>query len=396
MRLAVIGAGFSGAVLARQLVEALPCLVEIWDERNHAGGNCHTERDPETQVMVHRYGPHIFNTNNEKVWNYVRQFGDFRPFINRVKAVTPHGVFSLPINLLTINQFFRKNFNPVEAEAFIRTLGDCQIKNPQSFEEQALSMVGKDLYEAFFKGYTIKQWGCDPRDLPASILKRLPVRFNYDDNYYQNRFQGIPAEGYTQVIHRILDHPSIRVHLHQRFSPQPPPWSEADAPRHVFYTGPLDAYFHHCHGRLGYRTVTFERVATEAEDYQGNAVINYTDIHTPWTRIHEHKHFAPWEKHLRTVVFREYSQETRPHDTPYYPKRLSADKTLLQKYRALAEAQGDSRSGPGISFLGRLATYRYMDMETVIDEALRFGEAAVLALKSSSRLPVFPNSEGAT
>ena len=206
MKILVIGAGFSGAVAARQLAESLPCQVEVWDERDHIAGNCHTERDTETGVMVHRYGPHIFNTDNERVWDYVRRFGDFRPFTNRVKAVTSRGVFTLPINLLTINQFFGKAFSPSEAERFTSALGDKTITEPANFEEQALKMLGRDLYEAFFEGYTVKQWGCHPRELPASILKRLPVRFNYDDNYYNRRFQGIPAEGYTEIIRRILDH----------------------------------------------------------------------------------------------------------------------------------------------------------------------------------------------
>lgn len=204
MRILVVGSGFSGAVVARQLADSMPCLVEVWDERDHLGGNCHTERDADTGVMVHRYGPHIFNTDDERVWNYVRRFGDFYPFTNRVKAVTSRGVFTMPINLLTINQFFNATFGPAEAEAFVRSLGDTGIGEPANFEEQALKTLGRELYETFFKGYTIKQWGCDPRELPASVIKRLPIRFDYDDNYYTKRFQGLPADGYTEVIRRIL------------------------------------------------------------------------------------------------------------------------------------------------------------------------------------------------
>lgn len=395
MLILVVGSGFSGAVVARQLAETLPCRIQVWEERNHLAGNCHTDRDAETGVMVHRYGPHIFNTDDERVWNYVRRFGEFRPFTNRVKAVTARGVFSMPINLHTINQFFGKAFNPVEAEAFVRALREGHGGEPTNFEEQALAMLGRDLYESFFKGYTIKQWGCDPKELPASVLKRLPVRFNYDDSYYSKRFQAIPVDGYSEIVRRMLDHPSITVHLGRSFSRHGRSWAADERPAHVIYTGPIDAFFDHGEGRLGYRTVTFERIATDASDYQGNAVLNYPDLSVAWTRIHEHKHFAPWEKHERTVVFREYCQETAPGDLPFYPKRLAADKALLKRYRARAEAEARSRSGdePGVSFLGRLATYRYMDMEAVIGEALAFAEEAAAGLRNHARPPVFPNNE---
>lgn len=425
MKFLIIGAGFSGAVLARQLVEALPeSSCEVWDERPHIGGNCHTERDPATGVMVHAYGPHIFNTDNEKVWKFVNTFGDFRPFTSRVKAQTSRGMFSMPINLLTINQFFGRTMSPSEAKAFIATQGDLSIEEPQNFEEQALKMLGRDLYETFFKGYTIKQWGCDPKDLPASIFKRLPIRFNYDDNYYSKQFQGIPAEGYTEVIRRILDHPRITIRLGEMWQTSDlqglikygkskvdgrnPEWTSNHRESslrqfaHVFYTGPIDAFFAFQEGRLGYRTVTFERIDTEEEDYQGNAIINYPDMSVPWTRIHEHKHFTPWEKNKKTVAFREYSKETEATDTPYYPKRLAADKELLAKYRGHAEAfevlrravaEKSSTEIPGISFLGRLATYRYMDMETVIGEALDFAVKFVDAFTAKEPRPVFPNRE---
>ena len=382
LRFLIVGAGFSGAVLARSLVEKLECAVTVLEERPHVAGNCHTERDPATGVMVHQYGPHIFNTNQEGVWNYVNQFGRFRPYTNRVKTITSRGVFSLPINLHTINQFFGRAFNPAEAKAFIESIGDKTIGEPRNFEEQALKFIGRDLYEAFFYGYTLKQWGCEPRELSASILKRLPVRFNYDDNYYNSAWQGIPEKGYSAVVEKILDHRSIKVKLGVRFDPKA--HRECD---HVFYTGPLDAYFECRLGRLGYRTVTFER-GEALGDFQGNAVINYGDPSIPFTRIHEHKHFAPWEQHERTVYFREYSKETGPGDIAYYPKRLAADKGLLEQYRSLASKE------QGISFLGRLATYRYMDMEKVVGEALSFGAAFARAISSGAgELPVFPNVE---
>ncbi len=381
-RFLIVGAGFSGAVLARELVTRLDAQVVVLDAKSHVAGNCHTERDPATGVMVHVHGPHIFNTDNERVWSYVQGFGVFRSYINRVKASTARGVFVMPINLHTINQFFGKNFGPSEARAFIASLGDASIGEPQSFEEQALKFLGRELYETFFHGYTVKQWGCDPRELPASILKRLPVRFNYDDTYYARKFQGIPEDGYTAIIERLLAHPAIEVRLNTAFRRG----QDEAGFDHVFYTGPLDAFFDFTEGRLGYRTVTFERIDADG-DYQGNAVINYPDLSVPWTRIHEHKHFAPWESHARTVAFREYSKETAPDDLPYYPKRLAADKQLLTRYRTMAEAQ------QGLTFLGRLATYRYMDMETVIGEALVLADEIITRRNSGATLPVFPNQE---
>ena len=371
----IVGAGFSGAVLARELAERLDARIEIIDQRKHPGGNCHTERDTRSGVMLHKYGPHIFNTSHEDVWKYVNRFGEFRPFANRVKAINARGVFSFPINLHTINQFFGKTFSPDEARAFIASRADSSIGTPSNFEEQALKFVGRDLYEAFFYGYTKKHWGCEPRELPASILKRLPLRFNYDDNYYNSRYQAIPVEGYSSVIERIVDHPNIRVVLNTR-------WERAMAAGfdHVFYSGPLDELVGFPKGRLGYRTIHFERIDAEG-DFQGNAVLNYTGGETPWTRIHEHKHFAPWERLERTVAFREFAKETAPSDIPYYPKRLAADMDLLRSYeKQLAES-------PNITPLGRLGTYRYLDMDQVIGEALDLAADIVAALGNKRPIP---------
>lgn len=382
MKVLIVGAGFSGAVLARQLADLGGVESLVIDERCHIGGNCYTERDAETSVMIHRYGPHIFHTDNEEVWNYITRFGEFGAFVNRVKASIAQGVFSLPINLLTINQFFGLKLGPDEAKEFIAGKGDKSIGEPQSFEEQALKFIGHELYEAFFEGYTRKQWGCHPKDLPAAILKRLPVRFDYNDSYYNSRFQGIPREGYTEMIRRILDHPSVDTELGVSFEPEM--MKNYD---HTFFTGPIDAFFGFSEGRLGYRTVFWEeKVATG--DFQGNAVINYPDLSVPFTRIVEHKHFAPWERHERTNVFTEFSKETSADDVPYYPKRLAHDKTVLASYRAKAEET------PGVSFLGRLATYRYMDMHHVIGEALEFASLWLAAKSRGESLPVFPNKEG--
>lgn len=328
--------------------------------------------------MIHRYGPHIFHTSREEVWAYLHRFTRFGPFINRVKASNARGVFSMPINLHTINQFFGKSFGPAEARAFVASLSDASIGEPQNFEEQALKMIGRELYEAFFYGYTCKQWGCEPRALPASILKRLPVRFDYNDNYYNCRHQGIPIDGYTAIVEKIVDHPRISVRLSTRFERG----MERDA-SHTFFTGPLDGFYDHEEGRLSYRTVTFERIDAEG-DYQGVGAMNYTGSEVPYTRVHEHKHFAPWESHERTVAFREFSKETGPGDTPYYPKRLAGDMAMLESYTRRAVAE------PRTSFLGRLATYRYLDMDAVIAEALAFGEACTTAIRKGEKPPSFP------
>lgn len=354
----IAGAGFAGAVLARELVESGRYKVSIFDERNHVAGNCHTERDEETGVMVHQYGPHIFNTSREDVWTYVNRWGKFEPFVNRVKAVTEKGVFSLPINLLTINQFFNKKLTPAAARDFIGSLGDSSIKEPQSFEDQALKFLGKEFYQNFFYGYTKKQWGVEPSNLPASILKRLPVRFNYDDNYYNQKYQGIPVSGYTEIVKRILDHNEIEVRLGQRLDPERK--NEFD---HVFWSGPMDGYFNFKLGRLGYRTLKFERFV-ENGDFQGNPVINYCEEKVPFTRIAEHKHFTPWEDHEKTVCFKEYSKLSEEGDTPYYPLHLNNDKNILEQYVNLVKQEDK------ITFIGRLGTYRYLDMHVIIGESL--------------------------
>jgi len=355
----IVGSGFSGAVIAEQLSKKLICKIDVIDERNHIAGNCYTERESETGIMVHKYGPHIFNTDNVEIWNYINQFCELIPYTNRVKAEYKNQIFSLPINLHTINQFFSKKLNPKEAESFIQDLGDDTITEPQNFEEQALKFIGKDLYNAFFYGYTRKQWGCEPIELPASILKRLPVRFNYNDNYYNTMLQGIPKDGYTSIIEKMLNHPNINIQLNTKFD------SSFDVSKyhHIFYTGPIDSFFDYKLGRLSYRTVFFERNESIG-DYQGNAVINYSDPEIPYTRIHEHKHFATWEKHDKTVYFKEFSKETEGEDVPYYPKRLEGDMILYKAYEL------EVLKLVNFTFLGRLATYRYMDMHHVIGEAI--------------------------
>ncbi len=375
--LLIVGAGLTGAVIGRKLAEA-GYSVSIVDSRDHIGGNCHTERDAETGVMVHVYGPHIFHTDDSEVWDYVNSFETFKPYKNRVKATTKGQVFSLPVNLHTINQFFGKTMRPDEARDFItQDQADTTIDDPQTFEEQAMRFVGKDLYEAFFKGYTTKQWGCHPSELPASILKRLPVRFNYDDNYFFHKFQGMPENGYTSMIEKILDHPGISVQLNTMFTR-----AMAEDYDHVFYSGPLDGWFDYELGRLGYRTLDFERFTFDG-DYQGCAVMNYGEAAVPYTRITEHKYFSPWEDHDSSVCYREFSRAAEPGDIPYYPIRQVKEKALLAEYVALAEA------AEGVTFVGRLATYRYLDMDVTIREAMDAADGFLQGARDGTGVPAF-------
>lgn len=371
-----VGAGLTGAVIARELAEAGHRATVI-DARAHVAGNCHTARDPGTGVLVHVYGPHIFHTGDAEVWDYVNRFQNFRPYRHQVRTTARGHVYSMPINLHTINQFFGTALRPDEARAFVAERAETGPGEPRSFEEQALRFVGRELYEAFFKGYTEKQWGCDPADLPAAILRRLPLRFSYDDNYFAHPYQGMPETGYTAMVERILDHPGIDLHLDT-------PYRDAMAGRHchVFWSGPLDAWFGYRLGRLGYRTLDFERFAARG-DWQGCAVMNHPDPDVPFTRITEHKHFAPWESHDGTVCYREYSRACGPDDIPYYPIRLVREKRMLADYVALAER------AEGVTFAGRLGTYRYLDMDVTIREALDTARAFVARERAGGAMPVF-------
>ena len=374
-RLMMVGAGLSGAVLAREMAQA-GHDVTVVDARPHVAGNCHTARDAQTGVMVHVYGPHIFHTDDDGVWDYVNRFADFVPYKNQVKTTVAGRVYSLPVNLHTINQFFGTAMRPEEARAFVAAR-TADIPAPRTFEEQALAFVGPELYAAFLKGYTEKQWGVSPRDLPASILRRLPLRFTYDDNYFAHRHQGMPRDGYTALVERILDHPGISVALETVFDPdQAAEWD------HVFWSGPLDGFFGHRLGRLGYRTLDFETFRAEG-DWQGCAVMNHPDADVPYTRISEHKHFSPWESHEKSVLYREYPRACGPDDIPYYPIRLAEEKSLLADYVALADTV------PNVTFVGRLGTYRYLDMDVTIREALDLSAAFLAARASGTPAPRF-------
>ena len=375
MSVLVVGAGLSGAVVARDLAEA-GVRVRVLEARDHVGGNCHTERDGETGVMVHAHGPHIFHTDDDAIWSYVNRFAEFRPMRVQVRATVAGAVYSLPVNLHTINQFFGRSMSPAEAEAFLADRAEGTLEDARSFEEVALATVGEELYRAFFHGYPIKQWGRDPSRIPASVLKRLPVRFSYDDTYFHHRRQAVPVEGYTAFIAALLDHPLIGVELSRPFAP-----ADRDGHAHTFYCGGLDRWFDYREGDLSYRTLDFEIERHDAP-FQGCAVMSYPSIDVPWTRVTEHRYLAPWDEPRGTVIGREFSRDAGRDDTLYYPLRLVDDKERLARYVALA--RGES----GVTFVGRLGTYRYLDMDACVAEA-RQTAAAYLDAVGGAPMPVF-------
>jgi UDP-galactopyranose mutase len=361
-KVGVVGAGLSGAVIAHELARN-GFFVDVFDQRDHIGGNCYTQRDLHSGIMKHVYGPHIFHTDNEVVWNYINSFIEMIPFVNKVKCIYRDQVYSLPINLHTINQFFQTTFTPAQAKDFIASKV-TRINNITSFEDQALAFVGEDLYKAFLEGYTKKQWGRSPKDLPASILKRLPVRFNYDDNYFFHKYQGIPKNGYTPLFEKLLDHENIKLTLRCKIDKS----DLLNSYDYVFWSGPLDEFYNYKFGKLEYRTLDFVE-ERHFGDFQGTAVMNYSDFEVPYTRITEHKYFEPWNSfNNETIVYKEFSRNCDENDIPYYPVRLAKDKEILERY------ENEKRNTNGVEFIGRLGTYSYLDMDVTIDNALKSAE----------------------
>lgn len=355
MRYGIAGAGLTGSIIARELADAGHQVV-IHETRDHIAGNCHTARHRETGVMVHQYGPHIFHTDRPDVWQYVNRWADMVPFTLRVKATTRDEVMPLPVNLATINQIYRAAMNP--KEAFARVQADLiPCAQPANFEEAALAAIGPTIYGRLFKGYTEKQWGRPAVELPASVFRRLPIRFTYDDNYFTHPWQAIPRDGYTAMVERIVDHPNIHIELQ---SPYPKDSHDYD---HTVWTGPVDGWFDYQFGRLGYRTLNLLPVY-HGDVFQGCPLMNYPDPDVPWTRITEHRFFAPWEKPSASIVTIESAREAEPDDEPFYPVRLAGDHQLLDRYQQAAAEQDD------VTFAGRLGTYRYLDMDVTIAEAL--------------------------
>jgi UDP-galactopyranose mutase len=363
-RFVVVGSGFFGSVIAERIANELDQHVVILEKRNHFGGNSYSERDSETGIEFHKYGSHIFHTNNESVWHYVNRFGAFNEYRHRVLTQYNGRVFSMPINLMTINQFYGRNLSPGAAREFILSeIARDRVELPANLEEQAISLIGRPLYEAFIRGYTQKQWETDLTQLPPNIITRLPVRFNYDDRYFSDKYEGIPIDGYAALFKRVLTHPKIEVRLgidyfdvKGRISP--------DAL--VVYTGPIDRYFDFRLGDLGWRTIDLDRSVENVSDFQGTSVMNFADSSVPFTRIHEFKHFHPERKYPdgKTLIFREFSRFAKRDELPYYPINTDKDRLLYSKYRELASKEIN------VIFGGRLGTYKYFDMHQAIGAAL--------------------------
>lgn len=377
----IVGAGLSGCVLANRLAKFLSCEIDLIDKRSHIGGNCYTKQDEESSIHVHQYGPHIFNSSNQRATNFWQQFVELVPYTHSVKAIIPgKSVYQLPINLHTINQFFNSTFSPKEAADFISSI-TVPILNPSNFEEQALSMVGQELYEAFFKGYTQKQWGVSPTKLPASLLKRIPLRFNYDNSYYKNSYSAIPRNGYTELFWKLIDSPCINLALNTEYDS-----SLRESYDHIFYSGPIDLFYNYRFGDLSYRTVYWKNQLVSG-DYQGNSQSNYPSLDQDFTRVIEHKYFMPWLSFDKTIVSQEYSIETDRSREPFYPKRLESDMHILSKYSAIAML--DSQ----ITFMGRLGTYRYLDMWKVTLETLELSDTICkYYLQGEGCIPTFSSS----
>lgn len=356
----VVGAGLYGAVFAREAVNAGKSVLVI-DKRSHIAGNVHTEEVE--GINVHVYGAHIFHTNNKTVWDYVNQFAEFNRFTNSPVANYKGELYSLPFNMYTFNKMWGV-VTPQEAAAKIEEQKlAAGITEPKNLEEQAISLVGTDIYEKLVKGYTEKQWGRDCKDLPAFIIKRLPVRLTFDNNYFNALYQGIPMGGYTKMVANMLEGIEVRLNTDYLVNK-----AELDAlADKVVYTGPIDAYFDFCLGTLEYRSVRFENEVLDMPNFQGNAAVNYTDRETPWTRIIEHKWFE-FGTQPKTVISREYSSEWKPGDEPYYPVNDEKNGNLYQQYKALAEKEEK------VIFGGRLGEYKYYDMDAVIAAALEMCE----------------------
>ena len=352
----IVGAGLFGAVFANEATKAgKKCLVI--DKRDHIAGNIYCEKIED--INVHKYGAHIFHTSNKEIWNYVNQFAEFNNYINSPVAIYKDDLYNLPFNMNTYSKMWNIR-TPKEAQAIIEEQkADLNITEPKNLEEQALSLVGKDIYEKLIKGYTEKQWGRDCTELPSFIIKRLPLRFTYDNNYFNDRFQGIPMGGYTPIVEKMLEGSEVMLNTdYFEFIKD-----NADIAEKTVYTGMIDEYFGFKLGHLEYRTVRFETEVLDEESYQGNAVVNYTDREVPYTRIIEHKHFE-YGKQPKTVISREYSSEWKPGIEPYYPINDEKNGKLFEEYKALADKEEN------VIFGGRLGNYKYYDMDKVIEAAL--------------------------
>ena len=365
----VVGSGLFGLTVAERCANELGLSVLILERRPHIGGNAYSETDPRTGIEVHKYGAHLFHTSNERVWSYVNRFTSFTPYVHHVYTNHDGVVYPMPINLATINQFFSAAYSPDEARALIvQQAGELAGKDPENLNDKGISLIGRPLYEAFIKEYTGKQWQTDPKDLPASIISRLPVRYTYDNRYFNDTYEGLPVDGYTAWLEKMADSPMIDVHLSTDFFDTSQPYHR-DALRGrvpVVYTGPVDRYFDYSQGALSWRTIDLEVEYPQTGDFQGTSVMNYPDADVAYTRIIEPRHFHPERDYPRdrTVIMKEYSRFAGEGDDPYYPVNAPQDREMLLVYRDLVGQE------EGVFFGGRLGTYQYLDMHMAIGSAL--------------------------
>ncbi|WP_020668859.1 UDP-galactopyranose mutase [Amycolatopsis nigrescens] len=366
--LIVVGSGFFGLTVAERAATQLGKKVLVLERRSHLGGNAYTEAEPETGIEVHRYGAHLFHTSNKRVWDYVTQFTEFTGYQHRVFAKYQGQVYPLPMNLGLINQFFGKSHTPDEARELIaKQSSEFNTDDAQNLEEKAISLIGRPLYEAFIRGYTAKQWENDPKKLGANIITRLPVRYTFDNRYFNDTYEGLPVDGYTAWLEKMVENPNIEVRLNVDYFDVR---DRIPAGTPTVYTGPLDRYFNYSAGRFTWRTVDFESEVVDTGDFQGTSVVNYNDQEVPYTRIIEFRHFYPERKYYpsdKTVVFREYSRFAGEEDEPYYPINTPENRDKLEKYRELAKVEAKERN---VLFGGRLGTYKYLDMHMAIGSAL--------------------------
>ncbi len=370
----IVGAGLFGLTMAERLASQLGKRVLVIDKRNHIGGNCYSEFDPETGIECHKYGAHLFHTSDEQVWSYVNQFTTFTNYIHKVYITHQHEVYPMPINLGTINQFFHAAYTPEEAKAVIAEQAASAPAQPRNLAEQGISLIGKPLFDAFIKNYTAKQWQTPAEELSPEIIKRLPVRYNYNNNYFKDTHEGLPTDGYEAWFQNMVAAcgDQIEIRLETDFFTNPDVQALRDSGTLVIYTGPIDQFFDYRFGELKWRSIELEKEILNVDDFQGCPVMNYADLEDKFTRIHEFKHFHPerttdcYAEHSgKTVIVREYSKTWTRGEEPYYPVNTAEDRATLQKYQSLAEQETN------VVFGGRLGEYAYYDMDKTIAAALR-------------------------